>query len=146
MKYHHFTSISQYFMNIIAMSTLLLAPISPPPAAKVHPADPLKHTHTNPRHQIHVASSVASITNNVVTTAVTRTVPNNSFPVIPIAIFLCVAVAIAASAVFFADGFTFSVPPGTFRRRFRPLSRANSDGTSGGIFPRPGLAPSTATF
>lgn len=131
-------------MNIIhAMSTLLLAPISPPPAAKVHPADPLKHTHTNPRHQIHVASSVASITNNVVTSAVTRTVPNNSLPFIPIAILLCVVVAIAASAVLFADGFTFSVPPGTFRRRFRPLSR---DGTSGGIFPRPGLAPSTATF
>lgn len=90
------------------MSTLLFAPI-PPPAAKVHSADPLEHTHTNSRHQIHVVSSVASITNNVnIATAVTTsTVPNNIFPVVPVAILF---------DVFFADCFTFSVPPGIFCR------------------------------
>lgn len=113
------------------MSTLLFAPV-PPPAAKVHPTDPLKHAHTNSRHQIHVASRVASITNNVTPTTVTRTDPNSIFlPIVPVAIFL------GSSSVLFADSFTFSVPPGTFRR-FLGRRRGDSNdgnGTSGRTLP-----------
>lgn len=134
------SSFSQYIITISTMSTLLFAPVSPP-AAKVHSANPLKNAHTNSRHQIHVASSVASSTNNVTTTitAATRTVPNNMFvPIVSVTIFL-------GCTVLFADIFTFAVPPGTFRcRRF--LGRrgdSNGNGTSGRILAGPDR-PSTA--
>lgn len=117
------------------MSTLLFAPV-PSPAAKVHTTDPLKHTHTNSRHQIHVASSVASITNNVttITVTVTRTDPSNIFlPIVPVAILL------GTSSVLFADSFTFSVPPGTFRRFLGRRCGDSNDGngTSGRTLPGP---------